>query len=128
MSFVSGSPSNSFSADPDVRVTSLLAIVSFPAFAVTANWLVTSLLSASFTTAVPVTLAVYSPASVPVVPAVSPLTVYFSPSTVNSVVLSPLTALTVPSYLSLPLFASTSMLYLVFLSVTVSWPSTHVIS
>ena len=69
----------------------------------------------------------YSPASVPVVPAVSPLTVYFSPSTVNSVVLSPLTALTVPSYLEVPLFASTSILYLVFLSVTVSWPSTHVI-
>ena len=97
LSFVSGSPSNSFSADPDVRVTFLLAIVSFPFTVLTANCAVTSFPSASVTVGVPVTLAAYSPAFVPLALAVSPLTVYFSSFTVNSVAANPLTLFSVPS-------------------------------
>ena len=54
-SFVNGVPSNSFVADPDVKVTRRLLIVKFPGTVVTANCAVTSFPAASFTIAVPVT-------------------------------------------------------------------------
>ena len=122
-SFVRGLPSNSFCADPDVRVTSLLAIVRVPFSVFTANCSVTSFPSSSVTAGVPVTLTGYSPAFVPDALAVSPLTVYVSPFTVKVSVFNPLTLFSVPSYFSLPLFASTVISYLAVLFVTVRVPS-----
>ena len=105
------SVANSFVAALAVTVTFLFSIVSFPFSVLTVNCAVTSLSAASLTTAVPVTAAVYSPAFVPSALALSPLTVYVCPFTVNSTVLKPLTLFSSPSYFTVLLFASTVISY-----------------
>ena len=105
------SVANSFVAALAVTVTFLFSIVSFPFFVLTVNCAVTSLLAASLTTAVPITVEVYSPAFVPFSFALSPLTVYVCPFTVNSNVSKPLTLFSSPSYFTVLLFASTVISY-----------------
>ena len=74
-SLVSGSPLYSRLEVPEVNVTSRFWMVSLPAWVLTLNWSVTTLPSASLTTAVPVTTEAYSPASVPLASAERPSTV-----------------------------------------------------
>ena len=104
------------------------SIVSVPFSVFTVNCPVTSFPSASFTTAIPVTLDVYSPAFVPAALAVRPSTVYAFPSTVYVSVSNPLTSFGVPSYVSVLLFATTVISYFSSRSVIVSLPSVFVIS
>ena len=94
-----------------VTITAFGSILSVPLVVLTLNCAVTSFSYASFTTAVPVTSTVYSPASFPFADADNPLTVYVFPLIVNVVCCNPLTVCSVPSYSSVPLFATTSISY-----------------
>ncbi len=85
-------------------VTFLGLITSFAlSSTVTTNEPVTSLPAASVTTAVPVAVTGYTPASMHVADASTPVTVYVFPSrpcTVNDVAINPLTLFSVPSYIT----------------------------
>ena len=94
----------------------------------TVNCFVTLFPAASFTTAFPVTLLVYLPASFPVTVADNPVTVYLFPFTSNVVASNPDTVWSFPSYVAVPSLAFTVISYLVSRSFTVNFPSVFLIS